>query len=54
VLVIVAAGETSLTVRLPSAEPPRVGDSLELAMNRDRLHFFAADGGEALDAAASN
>ena len=54
VLAVVVAGETSLTVRLPSSNPPKVGDTLDLTVDRERLHFFAADGGEALDAAASN
>ena len=52
VLIVALLGETALTVRLPSAKPPRVGDSLDLAFERERLHFFAADGGQALDARA--
>jgi multiple sugar transport system ATP-binding protein len=54
VLLVVAAGETSLSVRLRSGRPPRVGENLMLRMDRDRLHLFSADGGEALDAAVPN
>jgi multiple sugar transport system ATP-binding protein len=48
ILVYLAAGEQTMIAKIEPSVMPRVGETMDVALDLERVHFFDADTGESL------